>query len=103
MKKYILLALLSTFVLASSSFAGSKSPLKGTDPAKIAVLVMNVASTGTVFITDSIPDSVTKAVLGIPDNFTRVCITPLGIPVEWPDSPPKKKLEEFIAYETLGS
>ena len=22
-------------------------------------------------------------------------------PVEWPDSPPKKKLEEFIAYESL--
>jgi nitroreductase len=56
---------------------------------------------GTVFITDSIPESVTKAVLRIPDNYTRVCITPVGIPVEWPDSPPKKKLEEFIAYEAL--
>lgn len=56
---------------------------------------------GTVFITDAIPDSVTKEVLRIPDNYTRVCITPLGIPVEWPDSPKKKKLEEFIAWETL--
>jgi nitroreductase len=57
---------------------------------------------GTVFITDVIPDSVTKAVLKIPDRYTRVCITPLGVPDAWPDSPPKKKLEEFIAYETLG-
>ncbi len=56
---------------------------------------------GTVFITDAIPDQVTKTVLNIPDRYTRVCITPVGVPVEWPDSPPKKKLEEFIAFETL--
>ncbi|MHC4533150.1 MAG: nitroreductase family protein [Planctomycetota bacterium] len=56
---------------------------------------------GTVHITDSIPESVTKEVLRIPDHYTRVCITPVGIPVEWPDSPPKKKLKEFIAYESL--
>jgi nitroreductase len=54
---------------------------------------------GTVFITDAIPESVTKEVLGIPDTYTRVCITPLGIPVEWPQSPSKKKLEEFILNE----
>jgi nitroreductase len=56
---------------------------------------------GTVFVTDVIPDQVTKEVLRIPDHYTRVCITPLGVPVEWPDSPPKRKLEEFIAYDTL--
>jgi nitroreductase len=56
---------------------------------------------GTVFITDSIPDSVTKEVLHIPDTYTRVCITPVGVPVEWPESPPKKALEEFIANEGL--
>lgn len=39
---------------------------------------------GTVFITDAIPESVTKEVLRIPDNYTRVCITPVGVPVEWP-------------------
>lgn len=56
---------------------------------------------GTVFISDAIPDFITKKVLNIPDNYTRVCITPLGIPFEWPDSPPKKKLEEFISNEKL--
>jgi nitroreductase len=56
---------------------------------------------GTVFITDSIPDSVTKEVLHIPDTYTRVCITPVGIPVEWPDSPPKKGVEALIAFEAL--
>jgi nitroreductase len=54
---------------------------------------------GTVFITDAIPESVTKEVLRIPDNYTRVCITPLGIPSEWPAAPVKKNLEEFMIYE----
>jgi len=56
---------------------------------------------GTVHVTDSIPDSVTKDVFNIPDHYTRVCITPVGVPAEWPESPPKKDLKEFIAYESL--
>lgn len=56
---------------------------------------------GTVHITDSIPDEVTKSVLAIPDRYTRVCITPVGVPEEWPASPPKKPLETFIAYESI--
>jgi nitroreductase len=56
---------------------------------------------GTVFITDSVPESVTKDVLGIPDMYTRVCFTPLGIPVEWPQSPSKKRLEDFIIYNNF--
>jgi nitroreductase len=56
---------------------------------------------GTVYITDAIPDQVTREVLAIPERYERVCITPLGVPDGWPDSPPKKKLEEFIAYEKL--
>jgi len=56
---------------------------------------------GTVFITDSIPENVTKEVLNIPDHYTRVCITPIGVPVEWPATPAKKDLDSFIAYENL--
>jgi nitroreductase len=56
---------------------------------------------GTVFITDAISDSVTKEVLQIPDNYTRVCITPLGIPTEWPATPPKKNLNEMISFDKL--
>ena len=56
---------------------------------------------GTVFITDAIPDEITKKVLQIPDRYTRVCITPLGLPVEWPESPGKKALDDVIAWETL--
>ena len=56
---------------------------------------------GTVFITDVIPEIVTKEVLQIPDRYTRVCITPLGVPEEWPSTPEKKKVEEMISYEKL--
>jgi len=54
---------------------------------------------GTVFVTDSIPAEVTKEVLNIPDRFTRVCITPIGVPEAWPASPVKKELDEFVVYE----
>ncbi|MFH1197094.1 MAG: nitroreductase family protein [bacterium] len=56
---------------------------------------------GTVFITDAIPESVTKEVFNIPDTYTRVCITPLGVPVEWPELHDKKMLDEFISFEKL--
>jgi hypothetical protein len=46
-------------------------------------------------MTDSIPDDVTRKVLNIPDRYNRVCITPVGIPVEWPTKE-KKELDEFI-------
>ncbi len=51
---------------------------------------------GTVFCTDSIPDEITRQVFEIPDRYTRVCITPIGVPEAWPDSPPKKSHDEFI-------
>jgi nitroreductase len=56
---------------------------------------------GTVFITDAISEKVTREVLQIPDNYTRVCITPLGIPEEWPSTPEKKTLDEFIIHENF--
>jgi nitroreductase len=69
--------------------------------ASYLMLAARALGYGTVFITDSIPDSVTRQVLHIPERYTRVCVTPLGVPVEWPPSPPKKELADFIAYEVL--
>jgi nitroreductase len=54
---------------------------------------------GTVFYTDTIPDEITRKVLNIPDRFERICITPVGIPENWPGSPPKKSLDEFVVFE----
>lgn len=56
---------------------------------------------GTLFVTDAIPEDITKTVFGIPDRYTRVCITPLGIPTAWPNPPPKRPLSDFVCYETL--
>jgi nitroreductase len=56
---------------------------------------------GTVFFTDTIPDQVTKQVFGIPDRYRRVCITPIGIPEEWPETPAKKKLEGLVIYDSF--
>lgn len=54
---------------------------------------------GTVYITDAIPDAATKKVFNIPDNYKRVCITPIGIPESWPETPTKKELKELVIQE----
>ena len=56
---------------------------------------------GTVFFTDSIPDTITKQVFNIPDRYQRVCITPVGVPTEWPSTPAKKDLDEFMIYDSF--
>lgn len=56
---------------------------------------------GTVYFTDSIPDQVTKEVLNIPDRYERICITPVGVPEEWPETPEKKAMDEFIVYDSF--
>jgi 5,6-dimethylbenzimidazole synthase len=56
---------------------------------------------GTAYLTDGIPDSVTKEVLAIPDRYQRICITPIGVPDRWPKQAEKRKLEEMVVYETL--
>jgi len=55
---------------------------------------------GTVFITDSFSAELTKKVFNIPDQYTRVCFTPVGVPKEWPEKE-KKSLDEFIVNENF--
>ena len=56
---------------------------------------------GTAYLTDGIPEAVTREVLAIPSRYRRICITPIGIPDGWPAAQAKRKLEEMVAYETL--
>ncbi len=51
---------------------------------------------GTVHYVDSVNSEINKKVLNIPDNYERVCFTPIGVPDEWPETPMKKDLETFI-------
>ena len=54
---------------------------------------------GTVFCTDSISEELTQKIFNIPEHYTRICITPVGVPESWPESPPKKSLDELVVYE----
>lgn len=56
---------------------------------------------GTVYLTDGVPDAVTREVLNIPARYHRVCMTPIGVPDRWPEPKPKKPLDELIAWEKL--
>jgi nitroreductase len=56
---------------------------------------------GTVYATDSVPEDVTREVFKIPERYTRVCLTPIGVPESWPDTPLKRPLEEFIVHESF--
>jgi nitroreductase len=53
---------------------------------------------GTVYMTDSIPAYITQKVLNIPDRYIQVCVTPVGIPAEWPTKD-KKPLDDFIVRD----
>jgi nitroreductase len=65
------------------------------------ILAARALGYGTVFITDALPPDLVKKVFEIPDNFEQICITPIGIPEEWPDAPAKKPLHEFAIFEKL--
>ncbi|HUO31665.1 MAG TPA: nitroreductase family protein [Bryobacteraceae bacterium] len=81
----------------SPEFAKHDGPLA----AGYLMLAARALGYGTVYIAGTIPESVTREVLNIPARYTRVCITPLGIPDGWPPPRPKKKLEDLVAYESL--
>ena len=54
---------------------------------------------GTCYFSDTISEQVTMRVLEIPDQYKRICITPVGVPEAWPEAPQKKDLMRLIVYE----
>jgi nitroreductase len=56
---------------------------------------------GTAYGTDAVPGSVLRKVFKIPSRYRVICITPIGIPVEWPAMPEKKDLDSFLVYEVF--
>lgn len=73
----------------------------GTLAAGCLMLAARALGYGTVFFTDTIPDQVTKQVFNIPDRYRRICITPVGVPEEWPETPAKKKLDELVIHDSF--
>ncbi len=56
---------------------------------------------GSVYYTDTISADICQKALNIPERYQVVCTTPIGIPEEWPETPDKQPLAEFIAYDTI--
>jgi nitroreductase len=67
--------------------------------------LMNAARTlgyGTGFFTTFFPEEVMRPLFRIPERYTVVCFTPLGVPEAWPDTPSKKPLGELILEGGFG-
>jgi nitroreductase len=79
----------------------SYNQFDGTLAAGYLMLAARALGYGTVFFTDTITDQVTKQVFNIPDRYRRICVTPVGVPEEWPVTPEKKKLDELVIYDSF--
>ncbi len=53
---------------------------------------------GTGFYTTFFPEAKVKEFFGIPDRYALICVTPLGVPEEWPSPPPKRSLNEILLH-----
>jgi nitroreductase len=86
---------------SESSCAGYALKHDGPIAAAYLMLAARAFGYGTAYLTDGIPDEVTRDVLAIPGRYQRICITPVGVPDGWPEPKPKRKLEEMVAWETF--
>jgi nitroreductase len=86
----------------SQSAYPSYNPQDGALAAGYLCLAARALGYGTVYITDAIPEAVTREVLAIPERYQRTCITPIGVPEAWPAPKSKKELSELVTYESFG-
>jgi nitroreductase/ketosteroid isomerase-like protein len=56
---------------------------------------------GTGFFTTFFPENKMKLFFNIPNHYKLICFTPIGIPVEWPEKPSKKALEELVIFDSF--
>ncbi|MEJ2705132.1 MAG: nitroreductase family protein [Sedimentisphaerales bacterium] len=70
--------------------------LSGALAAGYMFLAARALGYGTVFCRNSVPEPIARKVFNIPDDLQWVCITPIGVPDEWPQTPPKKDVKELI-------
>jgi nitroreductase len=72
--------------------------LSGALAAGYLFLAARALGYGTVFCRNSIPEPIARKVFNIPEEYQWVCITPVGVPYEWPDTPPKKDVKEMVVH-----
>jgi nitroreductase len=54
---------------------------------------------GTGFFTTFFPEGLMREFFGIPDRYSLICFTPIGVPEAWPEMPPKRPLDELVVFE----
>jgi nitroreductase len=57
---------------------------------------------GTGFFTSFFPEEHMKRFFDIPERYSLICFTPIGVPTEWPQVPPKKDLDDLVVFEAFG-
>ena len=67
----------------------------------IALKTARALGYGTVYLTGSIPPAALRKAANVPDHFDITCVIPVGVPEEWPKTPPKKELNELIVHESF--
>ena len=73
----------------------------GTLAAGNLMLAARALGYGTAFLTSAIPEDKLRAFLKLPEQYKLICFTPIGVPEEWPPTPPKKPLEEVVVFESF--
>ena len=104
-KQYVTDYLSAPVYIVVLTGAKTRSPenelLSGAVAAGYLFLAARALGYGTVFCRNSVPEQIARKVFNISEDYQWVCITPVGVPAEWPETPPKKSLEELIVHETL--
>ena len=83
----------------SSSKYPSYNVYDGSLAAGYLMIAARALGYGTVFSQDSVPYELIKEIFEIPDQFERICFTPIGRPETWPEARGKKSLDEFMVFE----
>lgn len=73
----------------------------GTLVAGYLMIAARALGYGTGFFTTFFPEEKMQEFFKIPEQYKLICFTPIGIPYEWPETPPKKKLEDLIIFESF--
>jgi len=73
----------------------------GTLAAGYLMIAARALGYGSGFFVTFFPEKEMKVFFGIPDRYKLICFTPIGVPVEWPPTPPKKDLEELVVFESF--
>ncbi len=74
----------------------------GTLAAGYLMLAARALGYGTGFFTTFFPEEKMKQFFKIPDFYRLICFTPIGVPYEWPDTPPKRNLSDLVSFESLS-